>query len=88
MAPGNVTTGATGALTDGTGVSALTGSKVLKDLVADFLLTAAAALGAGATLDALDIGSVIAAPDAAGIAVFGALIRTLYRGILRWASTP
>lgn len=81
-------TGVKGTLTDGTGVSPMTGSKVIKDLVLDFLLTGAAALGAGATLDALDIGSIIAAPEAAGIAIAGALIRTVFRAILRWASTP
>lgn len=75
-------------LTDGTGISPITGTKVVKDLVLDFLLSAAAALGAGATLDALDIGSVIAAPEVAGLAVFGALVRTLFRAGLRWATTP
>lgn len=81
------TTGVTGALTEGTGVSALTSSKVLKDIVLDFLLTGAAALGAGATLEALDIGTIIAAPEAAGVALFGALIRTLYRAAIRWAQS-
>lgn len=79
--------GVTATLTDGTGISALTGSKVLKDFVLDFLLTAAAALGAGATLDALDIGSIVQAPEAATIAIAGALIRTIYRAAIRWASS-
>lgn len=82
------TTGATGALTDGTGVSPLTRSKVLKDLVLDFLLGVAAALGTDATFEALDLGSILDAPEAAALAVGGALIRTLFRGALRWASTP
>ncbi len=81
-------TGVTGALTDGTGVSPLNGTKVIKDLVLDFLLTGAAALGAGATLDALDISSVIGAPEATGIALAGALIRVLFRAALRWATSP
>lgn len=76
-----------GALTDGTGISPMTGTKVLKDLVADFLLTLAATLGAGATFDAFDIGAVIAGPDAAGIAVAGAAIRALYRFALRWTQS-
>lgn len=86
--PDDTVTGATGALTDGTGVSKLTGSKILKDLVLDFLLSGAAALGAGATLDALDLGAVIAAPEATAIALFGAGIRTIFRALVRWASTP
>jgi hypothetical protein len=71
-------------LTDGTGVSRLTGSKVLKDLVADFLLTGAAAL---VSVQVMDLGGAIAAPQVAGLAVAGALIRTLYRAVLRWATS-
>lgn len=81
--PGSVTA----VLTDGTGVSPMTGMKVVKDLVLDFLITAAAGLGAGATLDALDLGSIIAAPDLAGIAIAGALIKAVFRAALRWASS-
>jgi hypothetical protein len=81
----NATVG--GTLTDNTGVSKLTGSKVVKDLVADFLLTLAATLGAGAGLETLDIGGAIAAPTAVGIAVAGAVIRVLYRAALRWATS-
>lgn len=72
------------ALTDGTGVSALTGSKVLKDLVADFLLTGAAAL---ATAQIVDLGSAFSTPQVAELAVAGALIRVLYRAVLRWSTT-
>lgn len=82
------TTGVTGALTDGTGVSSMTGSKVIKDIVLDFLLTAAAALGAGATFETFDIGTALSAPEAALIAIGGALIRTLFRAAVRWASSP
>ena len=74
-------------LTDGTGISAITTSKFVKDLIADFLLTLSATLGAGAAFDAFDIGAAISAPDAAGIAVAGAAIRALYRAVLRWATT-
>ena len=77
-------TGPVGALTDGTGVSAITGSKFLKDLVADFLLTGAATL---ATSAILDLGDALQAPDVAAIAVAGAAIRSLYRAALRWATT-
>lgn len=86
---GEITTasGATGALTDGTGVSAMNSTKVVKDFVLDFLLTLTATLGAGATFDALDVGAIIAAPEAAGIAVAGAFIRTLLRSVLRWTTT-
>ena len=88
MSPEGIDTGVSGTLTDGTGISRITGSKVLKDLVADFLLTSAAAIGAGATLDALDLSAAISAPDVIGVAIAGAAIRTLYRALLRWAQTP
>lgn len=77
----------TAVLTDGTGVAPITGIKVLKDLVLDFLLTGASALGAGATLEALDIGTVLTAPDVAVIGIVGALVKALYRAALRWASS-
>ena len=79
--------GISSTLTDGTGVSPITKTKFVKDFVLDFLLTAAASIGAGATLDALDVGSVIAAPDIAAIAVAGALFKAIYRAVLRWASS-
>ena len=79
--------GTVSSLTDGTGVSPGTWTKFIKDFVADFLLTAAAGLGAGVTLDTFDLGSIIAAPDLAGIAIGGALIRALFRAVLRWAQT-
>lgn len=77
----------TSALTDGTGMSPITGIKLVKDFVLDFLVTVAAGLGAGAGLEALDLGTVISAPDLAGIAVASALIKALYRSALRWASS-
>lgn len=71
-------------LTDGTGVSQLTGAKLLKDFVADSLLTGAAAL---ATSSILSLGDAVAAPQAAAFAVAGALIRVAYRAVLRWTSS-
>jgi hypothetical protein len=82
--PAEPQTGVTGALTDGTGVSALTPTKLVKDLVADILLGGAAAL-VGAQI--LDVGGAIAAPEVAAFAVTGAVIRALYRAALRWATT-
>jgi hypothetical protein len=72
------------ALTDGTGISALTKSKLAKDLVADFLLTATAALVA---VQVTDLNGALAAPTVVWTAVGGALIRTVYRAVLKWATT-
>lgn len=82
LTPG--TTGAVATLTDGTGVSAITASKVVKDFVADVLLSGAAALVA---VQVVDVGSAVAAPQVAGFAIAGAVIRALYRAVLRWATT-
>lgn len=71
-------------LTDGTGVSRLTTSKVLKDFVADCLLGGAAALVAA---QVVDIGSAVASPQVAAFAVTGAVVRALYRAGLRWATS-
>lgn len=73
-----------GALTDGTGVSALSATKLIKDFVADFLLGAAAAL---ATVQIMDLGAAIAAPQVAGLAIAGAAVKAAYRVVLRWATT-
>ena len=72
------------ALTDGTGVSPINLTKLVKDFVADFLLTGAAAL---ATANILDLGAAIDTPDIAALAVAGAAIRAGYRVVLRWATT-
>ncbi len=72
------------ALTDGTGVSAITGSKLLKDFVADFLLSASAAL---VTAGVMDLGGAVGAPQVAALAVAGAAIRAGYRIVLRWATS-
>lgn len=77
-------TGVGGALTDGTGVSSITATKLIKDFVADFLLSAAAAL---ATSSIMDLGAAVAAPDIAAFAIAGAAIRAGYRIVLKWATT-
>lgn len=77
-------TGAVGTLTDGTGVSPLTPTKWVKDFVADVLLSGAAALAAA---QIIDVGSAVQAPEVAAFAVAGAVIRSLYRAVLRWATT-
>jgi hypothetical protein len=73
-----------GALTDGTGISALTGSKFVKDFIADVLLSGAAALAAA---QIIDVGSAIQTPEVAAFALAGAVIRAAYRAVLRWATT-
>lgn len=78
------TTGTGGILTDGTGISAFTASKIVKDFVADFLLSGAAAL---ATAQIMSLGDALAAPQVAGFAVAGALIRVAYRAVLKWATS-
>ncbi len=72
------------ALTDGTGVSQITGSKFLKDFVADVLLSGAAALVA---IQVTDVGSAVAQPQVVAFALLGAGIRALYRATLRWATS-
>lgn len=72
------------ALTDGTGVSALTITKLAKDFIADVLLSGAAALAAA---QIVDVGSAIDQPQVAAFAVVGAVVRAAYRAILRWATT-
>lgn len=73
-----------GALTDGTGISAFTASKFIKDFIADVLLSGAAALAAA---QIVDVGSAISTPDVAAFALVGATIRAAYRAVLRWATT-
>ena len=77
-------TGVVSALTDGTGISALTVSKFVKDFVADVLLSGAAALAAA---QIIDVGSAVQTPDVVAFALAGAVIRAAYRAILRWATT-
>jgi hypothetical protein len=81
IAPSNALTDA---LTDGTGLSKLTGSKVLKDLVVDFLLTLTSTFSVANILSVTD---AIGAPQQVEIAVGGALIRVLYRALMRWGTS-
>lgn len=71
-------------LTDGTGVSQINVQKLIKDFVADFLITAAAAL---TTAQLASLQDVATAPNVALFAVAGAAIHAAYRIILRWATT-
>jgi hypothetical protein len=72
------------ALTDGTGISAITASKFTKDFVADVLLSGAAALVAA---QVIDVGGAIAQPQVVAFALAGAIIRAGYRAALRWATS-
>lgn len=72
------------ALTDGTGVSAGTWMKFVKDFVADVLLSGAAALAA-VQISGLD--QAVAQPTVVWFALGGAVIRSGYRAALRWATT-
>lgn len=71
-------------LTDGTGVSSLTVPKIIKDLIADFLIGGAAAL---ATSNILNIQQVLDAPKVAILAIVGAGVHSGYRFLLKWATT-
>lgn len=71
-------------LTDGTGVSPITATKVVKDFVADVLLSGAAALVA---VQVMDVGTAIDQPQVVAFALAGAIIRAAYRAGLRWATT-
>jgi len=73
-----------GALTDGTGVSSITVPKLIKDFVADVLLSGAAALAAA---QIVDVGSAIQNQQVAAFALIGAVVRAGYRTVLRWATT-
>ncbi len=77
-------TGISGSLTDGTGVSSLTGTKILKDLVLDALLSVPVALVA---INVASLEMAAAAPAAVAYAVGNALIRVVYRAALRWAQS-
>ena len=77
-------TGISGALTDATGIGSWNVRKVVKDFIADALLSAAAALGAA---------QIVAVPAdwqttiVAGYAVAGAVIHAAYRAVLKWAQS-
>jgi len=81
----NTQGGVVGTLTDGSGVSPMNTTKFIKDFVADVLLSGAAAL---VTVQIMDVGDAVAAPTVAGFALLGAVIRSAYRALLRWATAP
>jgi hypothetical protein len=85
MDENKVVTGTSGTLTDGTGISRLTSSKVLKDAVLDFLLTAPTVF---VGLSVTDLGGALQVPVAVGLGLADALIRVIYRVALRWAQSP
>ena len=75
---------AVGFLTDGTGVSAFNWTKLVKDFVADFLMTGAAALLA---VNVTSVDAAISTPAVVVTAIAGAAISAGYRLLLRWATT-
>ena len=72
------------ALTDGTGVSRITGSKFVKDFVLDLLLTIPPALIA---INVGNLEQAVVMPTAVAFAVCDAAIRVVYRAALRWAQS-
>lgn len=84
MANGS-TEGVTGTLTDGTGVSKILGSKLVKDLVLDAALSIPASL---AVINVASLEAALVAPVAVAIAAADALIRVGFRAVVRWAQSP
>lgn len=78
-------TGLSGTLTDGTGIGKFDVPKVVKDFIADALLSAAAAL---ATAQIVGIPQDTATTWTAAMAIGGAVIHALYRAVLKWSQTP
>lgn len=74
----------TATLTDGTGISKLLGSKIVKDLVLDFCLTIVPALG---VINVMDLNAALAAPTAVAIAAGDSVLRVLFRAVVRWAQS-
>jgi len=71
-------------LTDGTGVSRITLTKFVKDFVADILLSGAAALAA---VQIVSLDQAVAQPTVVWFALGGAAIRSVYRALLKWATS-
>ncbi len=71
-------------LSDGTGVSSLTVPKVIKDLIADALLGAAAGL---ATANVVSLPQDTAQAVTAGWIIANALVHSLYRFLLKWSQS-
>lgn len=81
---GQTDTGISGTLTDGTGVSSLTVPKVVKDAIADALLSIPGALIA---VNVTGLDSALAAPLVAAVAVGDVILRVVYRAALKWSQT-
>ena len=77
--------GISGALTDGAGIATFTASKLLKDVVLDFLLALPPALVA---INIGNLDQAVAAPVIVGFAIADVAIRVVYRALLKWAQTP
>lgn len=77
-------TGVVAGLTDGSGVSKLLASKIVKDIILDALLSLPVSL---AVINVSNLSTATAAPVAVAFAVGDALIRVLYRAGLRWAQS-
>lgn len=80
LTPGSATSG----LTDGTGISQLLGSKIIKDIVLDACLSAPIALGA-VSINGLE--QALVAPIVVAVALGDSLIRVIFRAIVRWAQS-
>lgn len=77
-------TGVVSTLTDGTGVSAILSSKLVKDFVVDIGLALPGAL------IAINVGGVeaaLASPAAVSFVLADTIGRALYRVIMRWAQS-
>lgn len=80
----DTTAGVTGALTDGTGISKLTASKVFKDFVLDLCLSGASAI---AVVNIVSVGDAVAQPMVVATALIGSTIRVVFRFVVRWAQS-
>lgn len=79
------TTGISGTLTDGTGISKFTLPKIVKDAALDFLLTVPAVF---VGLQVVNVEQALSAPIAVGLGVADAAIRVVYRAALKYFQTP
>lgn len=77
-----ITQSAAATLTDGTGVSSITQSKLVKDFVLDVLLAVPAGLLA---INVGGIESALAASAGVAFVVGDAVVKAAYRVALRWA---
>jgi hypothetical protein len=71
-------------LTDGSGIGTFTVPKIIKDFIADALISAAAGL---ASVNIVAIPTDKAQSIVAAYAIGGAVIHALYRAVLKWATS-